>query len=260
MNYICQMEKYITLSDDQSVSMSDNWYELAEPGHFWARWRFEAIKRLCAPFIKPETKILEIGCGNGLVMNQFEDGLGIVIDGCDLNKSAFQDMPAVSGKVFLYNIYDLNPELVGKYDMVVMLDVLEHIIDDLDFLQTAIKYLKKDGLIVVGVPAHQTLFSIYDKQVGHYRRYSGQKIRKLFEGADLDIIECKYWGFTLLPLTFLRKLILSRTEKSKVVQRGFKSPHKAFNWLMVQIMKFETYFFPKVISGTSIIAMGRKNK
>jgi SAM-dependent methyltransferase len=252
------MKKYIELSEDQTVSMSDSWYELTNLDHFWIQWRFKVLKKMCSQFIKPETRILEIGCGNGLVMKQFDTVMGITIDGCDLNKAAFQDMYDVSGNVYLYDIYDVNPELIGQYDIVIMLDVIEHIDDDLYFLKTALKYLKDNGLIVIGVPALQSLYSIYDKQIGHKRRYSIKQIRKLFVEADIKLTNIKFWGFSLLPLTLSRKLLLSIISKKKTVTLGFKSPNRSFNWLMCQIMRLELFFFDNVISGNSIMAIGQK--
>lgn len=251
------MKNYIELSKNQAVSMSDSWYELADTKHFWAQWRFRVLIKICSNYIKPETKILEIGCGNGLVMKQFEDKKGVVIDGCDLNRAAFQDLCDVSGKVFLYDIYELNVELTGKYDIVILLDVLEHIENDTDFLITATKYIKDDGLIIVSVPAIQQLYSVYDKLIGHKRRYSKKEIRKLFSDADIMLIDCKYWGLSLLPLTFLRKQLLRQTSEMNAIKLGFKSPNKSFNWLMLMVMKLETFFFSSVIAGNSIIASGK---
>jgi SAM-dependent methyltransferase len=210
------------------------------------------------PYLSNDTKILEIGCGNGLVMWQFENELNLVIDGCDLNLFAFKNMMNVSGSVFLYDIFDLHPDLIGKYDIVILLDVLEHIDDDSAFLSTSQKYLKEGGLLVVGVPAHQGLFSVYDQKVGHKRRYSRYQLEQLFKSANFIQITSGFWGFSLLPLTFLRKIYLKFLPDEKVVQNGFKPPSNFINRFIEFVMKIETLAFRKVITGTSIIAIGKK--
>ncbi|MEI6697058.1 MAG: methyltransferase domain-containing protein [Bacteroidota bacterium] len=246
------------LSSSKQVSMSDEWYELTDFNHFWIKWRFIIAQKLLKPSLSTETKILEIGCGNGLVMWQFEKGLGLIIEGCDLNLFALENRLNISGKVFLYDIFDLHPNLLGKYDIVLLLDVLEHIDDDSVFLKTALEYLKPGGQIVVGVPAHQYLFSKYDLIVGHKRRYNSQQLNLLLKSANLVDVESRYWGFSLLPLALLRKIHLKFLRDNKVIRNGFKPPHRFFNWVFIILMKIETTVFEKVTNGISIIVIGRK--
>lgn len=240
--------------------MGNDWFELADPNHFWIQWRFQVLRRLIGNHLKPESKVLEIGCGNGLVMWQMEKFLHVVPDGCDLNVQALEAMMPVSGKVYLYDIFDLNPALVGQFDMVMMLDVLEHIDDDRLFLQTAMKYLKPGGWMVVGVPAHQKLFSKYDQLVGHVRRYERKELVQLFQSAGLqDTVVC-FWGFSLLPMLWLRKIYLSFIADHEVIKSGFEPPHVIFNRLMLVLMHAEMGFFRCMPSGISMMAVGRKGE
>ncbi len=248
----------IQLSDPQKVSMDASWYELADPNHFWIQWRFRILEKLIAPHLNPAVKILEIGCGNGIVMKQIEDHFKIIPDGCDLNLQAMSEMMPVSGKVFLYDIFDLNPDLVGQYDMVLVLEVLEHIEDDLLFLNTAMQYLKPGGWMVAGVPAHQKLYSTYDHLVGHVRRYEKQQFGLLLRSAGLLDVKIPFWGLSMLPLLWLRKLMLSFADEKSVITRGFKPPHPLFNRLMLFLMKAETTMFYRVPAGISLMATGRK--
>jgi SAM-dependent methyltransferase len=252
------MSNIINLSVNQDVSMSDDWYELTDENHFWIKWRFKLLQRLIKPLVDQNSKIFEIGCGNGLVMYQFEKFQNLIIDGCDLNAFALGGMFDVSGKVFLLDIYQLHPDLLGQYDAIILLDVVEHIDDDLEFLKTACKYLRKDGFVFFGVPAHQSLFSKFDKIVGHKRRYSKREVNNLFKEAGIETIQSHYWGFSLVVLVLLRKFYLQFFDDKLVINKGFKPPGRFSNWIMIQVMKFETYFFPKTIIGTSIMAIGRK--
>ena len=258
MNKNPNTTEIIQLSSIKQVSMSDEWYELTDFNHFWIKWRFIIAQKLLKPSLSTETKILEIGCGNGLVMWQFEKGLGLIIEGCDLNLFALENRMNVSGKIYLYDIFDLHPDLVGKYDIVLLLDVLEHIEDDSAFLKTAQEYLKPGGQIVVGVPAHQCLFSKYDLIVGHKRRYESQQLKLLFKSANLVDVESRYWGFSLLPLAMLRKIYVKFLSSDKVIRNGFKPPHRFFNWFIIILMKIETSVFEKVTNGISIMVIGRK--
>jgi SAM-dependent methyltransferase len=238
--------------------MANDWFELTDPTHFWIKWRFQVLKKLLVPYVSPHIKILEVGCGNGLVMKQLYDELAIVIDGCDLNSFALEHRLDVPGNFYLYDIFEQSPELVEQYDIVLMLDVLEHIDDDNAFVMAAIKHLKKGGLLIVGVPAYQSLFSKYDDLIGHKRRYSGKQIKHILEIAGMDNCKYSYWGFFLLPILFIRKMALKFIATEKIVQSGFKPPNSLANQLFIWFMKLELMLFKKVATGISIMASGIK--
>jgi len=61
---------------------------------------------------------------------------------------------------------------VPSFDSVLYIDVLEHIEDDREELRRASKLLRPGGHLIVLAPAHQFLYSAFDKAIGHYRRYS----------------------------------------------------------------------------------------
>lgn len=259
INITLFVSKIVELSNPQNVSMSDDWYELTEPNHFWIKWRFEILKRQLIPFLTKESRILEIGCGNGVVMKQFEDYLGRPIEGCDLNRFAINNLvDDFSGTVYLYDIYDLNPSLIDQFDIILLLDVIEHIDDEKEFIDNALKHLKKDGLLIVNVPVHQWLFSKFDRVVGHKRRYNIMELKSTFKKSKLDLLKINYWGLSFIPLVILRKLYLFFKSEKVVIKNGFHPPHGLFNKLMLKIMKFELKLFSNPISGTSAIAIGKK--
>jgi SAM-dependent methyltransferase len=61
---------------------------------------------------------------------------------------------------------------VEKFDLILYIDVLEHIKDDAGEIANAVKHLKDGGYLVVLVPANMFLFSRFDSAIGHFRRYS----------------------------------------------------------------------------------------
>lgn len=252
------MARVIKLSSPQEASMSNDWYGLTELNHFWLKWRFKIIYQELKPILNKKVKILEIGCGNGVVMKQFHNQLSISIDGCDINSFALDSINyKLSGNVYQYDIFDLHPMLIGKYDIVLLLDVIEHIDNVNEFLSAALKHLKENGILVVSVPAHQWLFSDYDIQDGHKRRYNLMQIKQLFTDQNLDVINAKYWGLFMLPLVIIRKYYLVLNPKN-AVKKGFSIPHPLFNKLALQIMNLETEYINHPISGSSVFAIGRK--
>ncbi|CAN5229841.1 hypothetical protein BH11PLA2_BH11PLA2_21540 [soil metagenome] len=72
---------------------------------------------------------------------------------------------------------DLPPE--PRYDALLYVDVIEHIEDDAGELARAAKLLRTGGVIVVLSPAHQWLYTPFDKAIGHFRRYNAARIRSI---------------------------------------------------------------------------------
>ena len=66
-----------------------------------------------------------------------------------------------------------------SFDAILYIDVLEHIEDDQSEVQQAMIHLKTGGFLIVLAPAHQWLFSPFDRSVGHYRRYNRSMIENL---------------------------------------------------------------------------------
>lgn len=64
-----------------------------------------------------------------------------------------------------------------RYDAILYIDVLEHIEDDRGELHRAAAHLKPGGHIIVLSPAHQFLFTPFDRAIGHFRRYSRSSLR-----------------------------------------------------------------------------------
>lgn len=64
----------------------------------------------------------------------------------------------------------------ARFDTIVYLDVLEHIEDDRGELARAAQHLKSGGRIVVLSPAHQGLFTEFDRAIGHFRRYDKRSL------------------------------------------------------------------------------------
>lgn len=247
------------LSENKIVSMSDDWYELTNINHFWLQWRFRIFTQLMNSFLKEDSKVLEIGCGNGIVMKQFENTYPQNIDGCDLNQFAIDHIiEDLKGTVYTYDIHDRNEELLEKFDVILLFDVIEHIDDEKYFIESALAHLKKGGKLIINVPANQLLYSRYDKVVGHLKRYSRQDINVIINQIENATVSHKYWGFSLIPLLLIRKLYLIFQKEEDVISKGFKPPHPLVNKIARGIMKLETAVSIKLPIGASLMSVVEK--
>lgn len=92
----------------------------------------------------------------------------------------------------------------GLFDTIILINVLEHIEDDVQALMNMRNLLTENGKIVVCVPAVRKLYCYMDKNVGHYRRYGKGELRTKAEKAGLRVIENKYMNFMGIIPYFLK--------------------------------------------------------
>lgn len=252
-----QTENINFLSSPAEYYMSDEWYQIAKPDHFWMKWRFDILKKIIPKdFIWGRT--LEIGCGNGIIGNQIEGHYGCIVSGCDLNASALRN--AIPGKGELY-FYDINQKYVNfkeEFSTVLLLDVLEHVKDSVNFLKSAAFHLKPGGRIIIDVPAFQLFYSQYDKIVGHLRRYSILSLNRELQLAGFSIERSTYWGLSMVPLILIRKLILRFVSDKQAIKVGFQPNSKLVNYILQLLGKCECVFFPKLFLGTSLLVIAQK--
>ena len=93
-----------------------------------------------------------------------------------------------------------------SFDCVLYLDVLEHIQDDRRELEEAARLVRPGGHIVVLSPAHQWLFSEFDKSIGHIRRYDKRNLRSLMPSGWAE----KNWRISIPSASYYRLPMPSR--------------------------------------------------
>lgn len=180
-------------------------------------WMFESIQ----PYVKG--KILEIGSGIGnisscfvqhnvpLYVSDYSDHycrlLQQKFSGQELIRDVFQIDLAVSDFETRY------ASLIGKFDTVFALNVVEHIGNDGVAIANCKKLLAPGGHLIILVPAFQLLYNGFDKELEHFRRYTRRSLRALFDAQQFEII--KSWYFNLAGIlgwfvsgTILRKKTL----------------------------------------------------
>lgn len=251
------MSKVEFLSSAKAVSMADEWFEIADRDHFWIRWRFEILRREMQRLAIHPGKTLEIGCGHGILRQQIEETFKVAVDGCDLNLQALRRAPTGQGRLLLYDIFDQLPEMQRAYDMILLMDVIEHLDDDLGFLQTALTHLKPGGLVALNVPAHMSLFSNYDLVAGHKRRYNADQLNSLFERSSLTPMAMVSWGFSMVPLLVVRKLLLKFVSKEKTIATGFAPKGRLMKSGLDLVSRIEPRLPFQLPLGSSITAFGR---
>jgi 2-polyprenyl-3-methyl-5-hydroxy-6-metoxy-1,4-benzoquinol methylase len=160
--------------------------------HPWETARAEFFVRLICehlPRDRPST-VLDVGAGDGYFARQLLAALpaGSAITCLDSGYSDELLERLSHGGDTRIELTRARPERV--FDAVVMLDVMEHVIDDHGFLKSiAAQSLKPGGAVVISVPAHPSLYTQHDVDLGHHRRYTRPALAALLASAQLEVIE-----------------------------------------------------------------------
>jgi SAM-dependent methyltransferase len=253
---VTEASRYETLSSARPVNMGDEWFDVANVDHFWIKRRLAVLIALCAPLLREDARLAEIGCGSGLVLSQFEDSLGLSVDGFDLNPEVLERNASRSGRLACYDVHERNDELREHYDLVLLLDVIEHVQEDVQFLQDSAFLAKPGGHLIVNVPASPRLYSRYDVAAGHLRRYTPKALIEAGREAGLEVASWTYWGFPLLPLAIARKILMRGVDDEQVIRAGFEPPGRFANRILTALARIEP--IPQKIFGTSLLALFRK--
>ena len=115
-------------------------------------------------------------------------------------------------KMIIKNIKISQFKSPKKYKTIIYADVLEHIKNDFKELKMALSHLKKNGRLIILCPAHNFLFTSFDTNVGHFRRYN-KSMFKSFEIKNAEIEKIYYLDSLGFFLSLLNKLLLKKEIK-----------------------------------------------
>jgi SAM-dependent methyltransferase len=228
--------------------------EVISAANRFNRWMYETIKPHC------KGNILEIGSGIGNITRYFaEEGAEITLSDFDDSyfprlEEQFGQYPNMKG-IYRIDFSDKQlaikyPELIEQFDTVFALNVVEHIEDHLQALKNARLLLKKGGNVVILVPAFQSLFNGFDRQLGHYRRYTESSLKNLLEAADFDVVHTRYFNFIGALGWYFSGNIL----KKKMIPEGQMKLYDTLVpvWKVVDL-------FTRRMAGISVIQSGVKS-
>jgi SAM-dependent methyltransferase len=223
--------------------MDERLYELffkIEETHWW----FVARRAILIKYLRHRIggkglTLLDVGCGTGAVLA--EASSHFTAYGMDSSELAI----GLCRKRGLTNLY------VGtlkeypasrKFDVILLLDVIEHIDDDLDVLQQALARLHESGHVLITVPAYQWLWSSHDVVNHHKRRYTRTRLKTVVSSAGFHVNHLTYFNTLLFPLALLWRVFARLTNKQQT--DDFAIPSHPINAVLTAIFRLEQYVLP----------------
>ena len=230
-----------------------------ESSHWWFVARRKIIQRAINNLDLPRNiRILDAGCGNG-------DNLSLLSTFGDLvafEKNEYALKTAKSkkiGEIYKAELPDKLPNTVKtNFDLIVLLDVLEHIDDDSKSLTTVRKLMNNKGIILITVPAFQWLWSEHDVIHHHKRRYSKSELREKLDSSGYRIKYISYFNTLLFPFALVERIGQKIFSPSN--PEILELPNNKINFLLEKIFSLEAIFMNKISLpfGLSLVAIAEK--
>lgn len=231
-----------------------------ERTYWWFQGRKAIVMGLLEPFLKDQPKVVDLGCGTGLIldeMQRFGEPVGV-----DFSPRALEFCHQRDLKRLVRADVTSLPLKSGTADIITALDITEHVENDDALISEAARILKRGGHALFTVPAHQFLWSEHDETLWHKRRYSRRTFRALFEGKPLRLKRFTYAiTFTFIPIVIFRLL-----QKISPLRREPKTHLIVLpNWLnraLTKLLHLEAWLLKRVDLpiGVSLVVLAERTE
>lgn len=227
-----------------------------EDSHWWHIAKREVVGELMKRFFVLRTqndKILDIGCGTGRNVKEFAK-FGTMW-GIDSSSEAIKFCKEKGLKNVRLGTSDKTGFDRETFDVVTLLDVLEHVEED-KTLREIKRILAKNGVLIITVPAFSWLWSQWDVVLHHKRRYTKQSLTSVLSRNGFKVRKISYmYSFLVLPallVRFIKSLLFKKNYGS-----DFEISLPFINKLLLWLSRGERSMNYPLPFGTSLICVAR---
>tara|TARA_Y100000287_G_C14106612_1_gene297891 strand:- start:28 stop:708 length:681 start_codon:yes stop_codon:yes gene_type:complete len=218
--------------------------EIFDKAVLWRKYIYFLVKK----YIKND--LLEVGAGIGSFTKNYKNNLkNITLTELDKQNIKRLKKRFKGSKIKIKA--KLTSKLNGKFNSILYMNVLEHIKNDKKEINISLNKLNKKGYLIILVPAHNELYTKFDKEIGHFRRYKVNFFKKLkFKNAK--IVKLQYLDCLGYFLYYLNKMFY----KNEI----YPSKTKIFIW--DKFFTPLTFFFDRFLNyrfGKNVLCIIEKN-
>ena len=239
-------------------------------GNYW--WNVSKREMVLALVNKTRTRQdlermgvgVDIGCGTGYTAKVFESNWRMV--GADVSRNALQLCKSRGlRRLCQVDMTDFSlPFKTGSVDLVLALDVVEHVEDDIQALTECYRILKTGGALIITVPAFMALWSPWDESLGHKRRYTAPELIQALRKAGFSVTTSTYIFFFVFPAAVLIRSVKRLLQKDAAsYSSDFMPLPRVLNSLLVQVGRLEQWVTAKLNLhfpfGLSVISVATKD-
>lgn len=229
----------------------------AENEHWWFAARKEILlryldRRLPLP---NEARLLDVGCGTGAILESFSRRYQAF--GSDMAPQAIEFCRERGlTRLHLGTLETYPPS--DPFDLITMLDMVEHVEDDAALLKAGRRLLGEGGHILIAVPAFPSLWSKHDEILHHKRRYTRRGLRALVEGAGFTIEQLSFFNTFLFPVAWMKRVAARLSGSDRANDLAIPPP--PLNAALRTVFRIERHILPRASLpfGLSLLCLARK--
>jgi SAM-dependent methyltransferase len=238
-------------------------FELEEH-YWWSVGTRRLFARLIAPFAAAGAgRVVDVGCGTGITLLSFPYPAALLC-GCDFSPLALDFSRRRGLRSLLRSDATRLPFRSDSVDLVLALDVIEHLDDDAAAVAEIARVTRRGGHVLVHVPAFSILWSDKDDLNHHRRRYRRAELQRLIERAGLRVRTLAYVNAWVFPIALARALLQRRSRtasapapSAQALDSIFRIP-PALNRLLLGVMGLEARLLRVLPFGMSLVCLAEK--
>jgi SAM-dependent methyltransferase len=236
-------------------------YRLEEE-NWWYAGRTDLVLKMAHRFdnglSRRPLRILDAGCGTGINLKNLQI-IGDVY-GLDISMDALIFSRIRGLHSLICGSVDKLPIRDGIFDLVLALDVIEHIDEDISAIKELNRVLKPGGCLIISVPAFGFLWTSHDLALHHRRRYTRSRLLKILRLSGFESEKATYWNFFLfLPVAIIR--LFKKFHQSRYdMQTDLEEMPFILNELLLGLIRVENRILMRfdLPIGVSVMCMCRK--
>jgi SAM-dependent methyltransferase len=232
-----------------------------EDHHWWFVGKRLLVAALLGDVLaRPGLRLLDVGCGTGGVLAGLGNGVRPV--GVDRSAPALAHCRRRGLTAVACAGAGALPFVPSSFDVVLLLDVLEHFSDEQRLLADVRGLVRTGGHVLVSVPAFQFLWSEHDEVLQHVRRYRAGELRRVLEAARFAVERITYTNAVAFPPAVVVRGLLARLGLWAGGRTDFREHGALVNGTLVRAYRLEAQALASGLRlplGLSVAAVARVN-
>jgi len=240
-----------------------------EDRHWWFVGKRLLVRALLKDALaQPDLRILDVGCGTGGLLAHLHTGTGAATRAVGVDRS--EAALGFCGRRGLRSVACAEttqlPFRASTFDVVLLLDVLEHVPDEAALLAEIRRVLRPGGTALISVPAYQWLWSGHDDVLHHLRRYTAARLERLLGPGGFRVSRLTYTNVALLFPAIVVRAVLPRVGLRPREGTDFQEHAPWVNRFLLRLYRAEATLhryvtFPFGLSAAAVVttpATGRR--
>lgn len=227
--------------------------------HIDSHWYYQSKAKAVAQLIRDKSysSILDVGAGSGYFSKFLLNNTAATEAWC-VDISYEEDLDQVESNKSIHFRRSIGAVNV---DLVLFMDVLEHVDNDVGLLKEYVEKVPKGTTFLISVPAFNILWSDHDVFLEHKRRYTVQQIERTAASAGLNVVHGSYYFGAIFPIAAATRLIGRMLSKPSQQPRSqLKLHHPLTNRILASLSSSELSVMRlNRIAGLTAFCLATKN-